>query len=101
MADEKKIQTRNRMSVKALRSNNNNNDVEVFESSKTPGRCFFTCGDATGYMTKKAAQQWNSGNHKGSTYEYMEIFSEKDNKWIPCMVIKGNGPAKSLGSMED
>ena len=95
------LQNRNRMSVKALRSNNNNNTVEVFQSPNNPSKCFFTCGDTTGYMSDKAAAKWNAGDHKASSYEYMEIYAENKQTWIPCMVLKGNGPAKSLGTMED
>lgn len=97
------LTTRNKMSIAALKQNNNNNYVDVFESPTKKHKdgtaiCFFACGDTTGYMSRKAQDQWRSETtHNPLDYEYAEI-QTASGAWVPTIYLRGNEAVK-LGSM--
>lgn len=88
MADGK-MKTRNNRSVASMILSEKS-PIEVIDNPK--GKVFFTCGQSSGYVTKKVVAAIKEGTfsvHNSNVVE-IEVVDEATGEanWVPCMCVK-------------
>lgn len=92
--------SKNRKSIASLKAECAD-QLHIWERDKkldngtTKHVCFFTCGDMTGYVSPKALEKLRAGG-KESDLQFAECSQEGSNKWIPCVMTKGNGAVETF-----
>lgn len=90
MANENSgIKTRNSRSVASMILSEKS-PIEVINNPK--GKVFFTCGQSSGYVTKKVVAAIKDGSfsvHNSNVVD-IEITDEQtgETRWLPCMCVK-------------
>ena len=94
---EQGIKTRNSRSVASMILSEKS-PIEVINNPK--GKVFFTCGESSGYVTKKVVAAIKDGTfsiHNTNVVD-IEVVDEATGEanWLPCMCVKNT--ANVLGS---